>query len=342
MPIFERGGFADTMEVACRWSQVEPVYQAVRKALKSHVVVMAHMSHAYPEGCSIYFSMAGPGSQQAYKRTWEVALQAVLDSGATVTHHHGVGSLKALAATRECGVAVNGWREAKALHDPMGIMNPGRLFVEEEPVTAPPSAEIHAEDGLLRVSAGSSSAERSEIAADLGLSILWPWESLAGPPRWMKSRWQVGWTEVEGAVGDLHCRLGRGPRSAAGPDLRAWLANHANSDLQISIAAVPVVESWMGVGNTPSPWKVALELLRQGFRPAVLTVVEGMLCVGFRGCAAAALGELAGTNVPGGLEQRDWSPLMLPCGPFEYCDSEDPRAVAVSEHGVMRLAEGTS
>jgi len=85
-----------------------------------------------------------------------------------------------------------------------------------------------------------------------------------------------------------------------------------------------------------------LELLRQGFRPAVLTVVEGMLCVGFRGCAAAALGELAGTNVPGGLEQRDWSPLMLPCGPFEYCDSEDARAVAVSEHGVMRLAEGTS
>ena len=50
-------------------------------------------------------------------------------SGATTTHHHGVGQLKAGWATREVGAALAGWSEAKAELDPRGILAPGRLFV---------------------------------------------------------------------------------------------------------------------------------------------------------------------------------------------------------------------
>ena len=84
------------MEVAMRWERMVPTYQAVREALGQTTVMMAHMSHLYPEGGSIYFSFAGPGDRAVYDRTWDTALAAVRASGATVTHHHGVGRLLSL------------------------------------------------------------------------------------------------------------------------------------------------------------------------------------------------------------------------------------------------------
>ena len=110
MPVFEAGGFADTMEVACRWSQIVPLYHAVRAAVSPYGIIMAHMSHAYQEGGSIYFSFAGKGNLKTYEQVWQAAMAAVLAQGATVTHHHGVGVLKKSAATREVGFAVQGWR----------------------------------------------------------------------------------------------------------------------------------------------------------------------------------------------------------------------------------------
>ena len=58
-PVFADGAFVDTMEVAARWSNLGALYDGVRRALGEHVFVMAHFSHAYPDGCCIYFSFAG-------------------------------------------------------------------------------------------------------------------------------------------------------------------------------------------------------------------------------------------------------------------------------------------
>jgi len=41
------GGFADTLETAIPWTGVESLYQAVRRAVSPHALVMAHFSHAY-------------------------------------------------------------------------------------------------------------------------------------------------------------------------------------------------------------------------------------------------------------------------------------------------------
>src|SRR5262249_25048153 len=54
--IFEAGAFVDTMEVASTWERLMDLYDGVRAALLRHAFVMAHFSHAYPEGCSIYFT----------------------------------------------------------------------------------------------------------------------------------------------------------------------------------------------------------------------------------------------------------------------------------------------
>ena len=61
---------------------------------------MAHLSHAYPDGCSIYFTFAGTANDAAaaervYDAIWRDGLEAATRVGATISHHHGVGLLKA-------------------------------------------------------------------------------------------------------------------------------------------------------------------------------------------------------------------------------------------------------
>ena len=78
-PLFANGLFVDTMEVATRWSNLDRLYEKVRRALGRNVFVMAHFSHAYPDGCCVYFSFAGSadpdlvramvGTRRAKRRT---------------------------------------------------------------------------------------------------------------------------------------------------------------------------------------------------------------------------------------------------------------------------------
>jgi alkyldihydroxyacetonephosphate synthase len=310
MPIFERGGFADTMEVAVHWSALEPLYHAVRAAVSPHVVVMAHMSHLYPEGGSIYFSFAGRGDRAVYDRTWRAALAAVLAAGATVTHHHGVGILKAEAVTREIGPAVEAWRSLKAVLDPAGVLNPGRVYVPGVAVPGPEAdtPPLTAEDGLVRLA-----LPLAEVPAG---ALAWPWESLPPPPRWLRSWWQSGPVEVAGSLDGVAVRLGRGPRSASGPDPREWFLPAART---VTLAAAPSGTRWMGEGKPENPWMVAQALLRGDLRPAVLTVEKGVLRVGFRGPAAAAFGALAAARVPGGLAEVPFRQAPLPSGALVPC-----------------------
>jgi hypothetical protein len=338
MPVFERGGFADTMEVAARWSDLLPTYHAIREAVAPHAVVLAHMSHVYPEGGSIYFSFAGKGTREAYESLWRAAQDAALASGATITHHHGVGSLKARWASAEVGAAVEGWRQARERLDPHGVMNPGRLFVPVPPRDPGPEPGVVKEDGLVRVPVGSDGAARRAACAVYGLEPMFPWEKLPAPPRWARAHWQLGWTEVTGRVGAQAVRLGRGPRSATGPDLRDWLVAEGSEGTacRCTIPAVPVGSRWMGRARCDHPWVVARELLRCDLRPAVLTVEDGWLIVGFRGPASSALGALAGRWVPGGLHEVPWQDRELPSGPLTPCDPTDPRVVAVTPQFAAR------
>jgi alkyldihydroxyacetonephosphate synthase len=333
MPIFERGGFADTMEVACRWSDLAATYDAVRDAIRGTAIVMAHMSHVYPEGACVYFSFAGRGDREIYDRTWNAALEAVLASGATTTHHHGVGTSKAKAASAEVGPAVAGWRAAKTELDPEGLLNPGRVFVDV-PHREPPPMAVGAGDGLAIAPIGTDLAERVAIARASGGEPLWPWERLPAPERWLRLPWTTGWIAVEGRVFGTRAMIGRGPRSAAGPDLRPWLAGHGGQACTFAIAADG--PRWMGEGTPADPWRVAWELLRSDLRPAALTVRDGRLVVGFRGPAAEAFGALASRRVPGGLIPAPWAPAPWPSGPLERCGFDAADIVAVTLEGPIR------
>jgi alkyldihydroxyacetonephosphate synthase len=130
--LIDSGTFADTMEVSAPWEKVHDVYERVHEAASQYAFVLCHFSHAYADGCSLYFSFVGSGQsemdmEQRYERLWTAALGAALSAGANVSHHHGVGLLKARALQDSLGEGRHAMAALKRVFDPDGIMNPGKL-----------------------------------------------------------------------------------------------------------------------------------------------------------------------------------------------------------------------
>lgn len=140
--IFAQGAFAETIEVAGLWKDVARIYHAVHSTLQSRVAIMAHFSHAYNEGCAVYFSLAGaaaPGQPSLDLYDWAIenAISQAMAAGGTVSHHHGIGLMKARFLDREWQ---GGRRVFTAIRDVMDrerLSNPGKLF---EAVDAPADA----------------------------------------------------------------------------------------------------------------------------------------------------------------------------------------------------------
>ena len=131
---FAAGSWVDTFEVATGWEGVLPLYKDVREALRDTAVVMCHMSHAYHDGCSLYFTFpgfgapgTGPRSALArYDLAWERALTIARRHGAAISHHHGVGRSKVRGQKLQPGARAL-LDALKAELDPDCILNPGVL-----------------------------------------------------------------------------------------------------------------------------------------------------------------------------------------------------------------------
>ncbi len=132
-PMFDTGAFVDTMEVSTTWDRLGDLYDGVRRALRPHVFVMAHFSHVYPEGSSIYFTFAGfapdlDTTLEKYEATWKAGLDAVADAGASIAHHHGVGQSKAPWTHRDHAGGPVHFETLKDRYDPDRILNPGKVY----------------------------------------------------------------------------------------------------------------------------------------------------------------------------------------------------------------------
>lgn len=130
--LIESGTFADTMEIAAPWEHVHEVYERVHEAASRFAFVLCHFSHAYADGCSLYFSFVGsaPTEQEMesrYHELWRNALAAAVSAGGNVSHHHGIGVLKANALQDALGEGRHALRALKQIFDPDGVMNPGKL-----------------------------------------------------------------------------------------------------------------------------------------------------------------------------------------------------------------------
>lgn len=119
----------DTMECTVNWSNMSRVHAEVRKYCKSrpNTVCMTHMSHVYPQGANLYWifitRMHDPAEFKAYHAG---ILNAIQKSGASMSHHHGIG--KMFAPWLEGSLGSNEYAIIRALKehfDPDNIMNPG-------------------------------------------------------------------------------------------------------------------------------------------------------------------------------------------------------------------------
>jgi alkyldihydroxyacetonephosphate synthase len=125
---------ADTIDVCANYDKVLELYDTCKAAIAKYkgLNVMAHLSHFYPEGASIYmiFVMLGFKGQAAldrYKTAWKEGLDAALRVGGSMSDHHGVGSLKARWIPEELDGQFPVLEKIKKVLDPNDICNPGKL-----------------------------------------------------------------------------------------------------------------------------------------------------------------------------------------------------------------------
>jgi len=141
--LLDRGVLAETLETATTWSRLEDVHAAVGDALRtalaepdSRPIVACHISHLYRSGASLYFTCMARARDGGEVAQWEAAKEAasraIVEHGATITHHHAVGRDHAPWLRQEIGdLGVAALRAAKERFDPGGIMNPGKLLPPE-------------------------------------------------------------------------------------------------------------------------------------------------------------------------------------------------------------------
>ncbi|MFC6287132.1 FAD-binding oxidoreductase [Nocardioides sp. GCM10027113] len=132
--LLDVGVLVETLETATFWSRFEQVHAEVKAALESKLdsaLVLCHISHVYETGCSLYFTVAAKEADDPVAQWWAAkaaASDAILAAGATITHHHAVGTDHKPWFAREIGeVGVGILRAVKAELDPTGILNPGVL-----------------------------------------------------------------------------------------------------------------------------------------------------------------------------------------------------------------------
>ncbi|MDX6287952.1 MAG: alkyldihydroxyacetonephosphate synthase [Frankiales bacterium] len=138
--LMDRGVFVETLETAAPWSKLHELHQAVRTALNDALtlrgtppIVMCHISHVYESGGSLYFTFAAAAQQGQELDQWRAAKtaasKAIVATGATITHHHAVGTDHAPYLSAEVGdLGIDILKAVKARLDPTGILNPGKLI----------------------------------------------------------------------------------------------------------------------------------------------------------------------------------------------------------------------
>jgi len=138
--LLDRGALADVSETAAPWSRLPALYDTVMAAahgafdvLGVRGYVMCHLSHSYHAGACLYFTFAfkptaGGDELREYDLVKSAVQQAFIDSGATLSHHHAVGTEH--AQWLEADISAPGVAMVRALFggmDPGANLNPGKI-----------------------------------------------------------------------------------------------------------------------------------------------------------------------------------------------------------------------
>jgi alkyldihydroxyacetonephosphate synthase len=138
--LLDRGALADVSETSAPWNALVPLYNAVMRAARDAFAslgvrgyIMCHLSHSYHSGACLYFTFAfKPGAVREpldqYGQVKSAIQQAFVDNGATLSHHHAVGTEH--AQWLEEDISTPGVVMLRGLFDsvdPAQNLNPGKI-----------------------------------------------------------------------------------------------------------------------------------------------------------------------------------------------------------------------
>ncbi len=141
------GVIVDTFETACTWDAFEGLHAAVirrvRAAMKEQAgagLITCRFTHVYPDGPAPYFTWFAPARRGHELEQWAAikaaASEALIEHGATITHHHAVGRTHRPWYDRQRPDAfARALAAQKRELDPAWILNPGVLI--DEPSSRP-------------------------------------------------------------------------------------------------------------------------------------------------------------------------------------------------------------
>jgi alkyldihydroxyacetonephosphate synthase len=139
--LLDRGALADVSETSAPWSALSQLYDAVMAAARATFAklgvrgyVMCHLSHSYHSGACLYFTFAIKPSGDSepleqYLQVKRAIQQAFIDNGATLSHHHAVGTEH--APWLEDDISTPGVAMLRGLFDgidPGQNLNPGKIL----------------------------------------------------------------------------------------------------------------------------------------------------------------------------------------------------------------------
>ena len=138
--LLDRGAAGDVSETATTWSGLIPLYDSVIAAahrafaqLSVQGFVMCHLSHSYYAGACLYFTFAFRATSDRdmlaeYGVVKSAIQQTFVDNGATLSHHHAVGTEHAQWLGQD--ISAPGVAMLEALFggtDPGRNLNPGKI-----------------------------------------------------------------------------------------------------------------------------------------------------------------------------------------------------------------------
>jgi alkyldihydroxyacetonephosphate synthase len=138
--LIEMGAMVETLETSHTWSRLSSLHRAVGSAIRDSLagqgtpgLAFCHLSHAYPDGASLYFTFIARSRHgeeiEQWRQVKRAASEAIVANGGTITHHHAVGRDHAPYMEAEVGrTGLDVLRAVKEQLDPAGIMNPGKLL----------------------------------------------------------------------------------------------------------------------------------------------------------------------------------------------------------------------
>lgn len=145
-PAFARLGEVLIEDVAVPRSRLPEMFAAVEEISRRTGLVIPTIAHAgdgnlHPN-VIVPQELVGSGEEGIPEIVWQAAaelFEAALALGGTLTGEHGVGLLKRRWLERELGpdsFALQ--QDIKRVFDPLGILNPGKVFASAQPLSAAP------------------------------------------------------------------------------------------------------------------------------------------------------------------------------------------------------------